>query len=77
MTNDALEILDDEDIEEEVDQQVDEILFEVTKGILGKAGTALESPSLNNNTNLVEEDEEDDSVLDLDEMRSRLSALKG
>ncbi|OLY83613.1 Charged multivesicular body protein 3 [Smittium mucronatum] len=78
MTMDVIDALDEEDLEDEVDQQVEQVLFEVTKGILGKAGSVNSNPALVNNPIPDElEDEEDDSVLDLDEMRNRLSALKG
>ncbi|KAL1924264.1 uncharacterized protein VTP21DRAFT_7299 [Calcarisporiella thermophila] len=69
MIQDTLESLDDEEVEEEAEEEVSKILFEVTDGLLGEAGQVgapLEIPELP-----VEEDE-----LELDEMQARLQALK-
>jgi predicted transposase YdaD len=39
MLDDAMNIEDDEEVEEEADEEVDKVLFELTNGKLGQAGT--------------------------------------
>jgi charged multivesicular body protein 3 len=39
MLEDTLEMDDDEELEEEADAEVDKVLFELTNGKLGQAGT--------------------------------------
>jgi charged multivesicular body protein 3 len=38
MMNDAIEMRDEEDIEEEAAEEVDKILYELTDGLLGEIG---------------------------------------
>lgn len=40
MLDDTLEMEDDEELEEEADAEVDKVLFELTNGKLGEAGSA-------------------------------------
>lgn len=39
MLDDALNAEEDEEVEEEADEEVDKVLFELTNGKLGQAGT--------------------------------------
>lgn len=39
MLDDTLEMDDEEEIEEEADEEVDKVLFDLTNGKLGQAGT--------------------------------------
>lgn len=39
MLDDTLEMDDDEELEEEADEEVDKVLFDLTNGKLGQAGT--------------------------------------
>jgi charged multivesicular body protein 3 len=66
---DTFESLEDDDLEEEADDAVEAILFEVTKGQLGKAG-AISNKPLDVKGVEVEDEEEDE-----EEMRERLAAL--
>lgn len=65
MIEDTLEGMDEDDIEEEADEEVNKVLFEVTEGLLGQAG-AVGAPI----ENAQEEEPE------LDAMQARLSALR-
>jgi charged multivesicular body protein 3 len=71
MMDDMMEMLDEQDLEEEADAEVDNILVEITGGILGKAAKApqVAMPS-------EEVVEEEPAQTNLDEMRERLEALK-
>ncbi|PVV03004.1 hypothetical protein BB560_002527 [Smittium megazygosporum] len=76
MTSDVFESLDESDLEDEVEEQVDKVLFEVTNGVLGKAKPVI----VNQKENVIQEPQEtieEDDGLDLEEMRNRLSALRG
>ncbi|KZW04230.1 hypothetical protein EXIGLDRAFT_663708 [Exidia glandulosa HHB12029] len=67
MVDDTLATLDDEEeLDEEADEEVDKVLFDITDGKLGQAGTVgAELPSL--------EDEEE--AQELERTRQRLNAL--
>jgi charged multivesicular body protein 3 len=39
MLDDTMEAIDDDDLEEEADEEVDKILYDLTDGKLGLAGT--------------------------------------
>ena len=71
MMDDTMEMLDEPDLEEEADAEVDNILAEVTGGILGKAGKAPEI-AMPSEEVVVEEP----AQANLDEMKERLEALK-
>ncbi|CEP15313.1 hypothetical protein [Parasitella parasitica] len=77
MIGDTMDMMDDEDIEEAADEEVNKVLFTITDGILGEAGSvgpALETaPVIADQED--EEDEEEEPELDL--MKKRLQALKG
>jgi charged multivesicular body protein 3 len=44
MLDDAMEFEEDEEVEEEADEEVDKVLFELTNGKLGQAGTVDTQP---------------------------------
>jgi len=44
MLDDALNTEEDEEVEEEADEEVDKVLFELTNGKLGQAGTVETQP---------------------------------
>ncbi|CDS04866.1 hypothetical protein LRAMOSA07396 [Lichtheimia ramosa] len=74
MIEDTMDMMDDEDIEEEADEEVENVLFQITDGLLGQAGPvgpALEKPEVQ----VEEESEEEEPELDM--MQKRLQALKG
>ena len=71
MMDDTMEMLDEPDLEEEADAEVDNILAEITGGILGKVGKAPEI-AMPSEEVVVEEP----AQANLDEMRERLEALK-
>ncbi|KAI7804519.1 charged multivesicular body protein 3 [Triplophysa rosa] len=68
---------DEEEMEEAAEAEVDKILFEITAGALGKAPSkvtdALPDPGLDGATAPSEEEEEEE---DIEEMQSRLAALR-
>jgi charged multivesicular body protein 3 len=66
MMQDTMELLDDDELEEEADEEVDKILFQVTDGKLGELGTVGTLPTL--------EVEEEGPVLE--DMQARLQALR-
>jgi len=84
MLDDAMESLDDPDLEEEADEEVDKVLFELTAGALGAAPDAVEDSLPNiampaaaskaahkDAPTAVAADDED-----MDDMRARLEALR-
>ncbi|XP_077411536.1 charged multivesicular body protein 3 isoform X3 [Vanacampus margaritifer] len=78
MLEDTFESMEDgEDMEEAVEEEVDKILFEITEGALGKAPSKVtdalpEMPSAG--ATAASEDEESEE--DIEEMQSRLAALR-
>ncbi|KAI8575696.1 hypothetical protein K450DRAFT_260365 [Umbelopsis ramanniana AG] len=72
MINDTFEMMDDEDLEEEADEEVNKVLYQVTEGTMGEASSVanLQNP-------LVTEEEEEEEEPELDMMQKRLEALKG
>ncbi|KAI8985246.1 Snf7-domain-containing protein [Pilobolus umbonatus] len=76
MISDTMEMMDDEDIEEAADEEVNNVLFQITDGLLGEAGTV--GPAIVSRPAAEEEDyEEEDEGPELDLMQKRLQALKG
>ncbi|PVU90965.1 hypothetical protein BB561_004634 [Smittium simulii] len=75
MTEDVLDTLDESDLEEEVEEEVEKVLYEVTNGIIGK--TPAISAGKQVQADQTSYDNADEEVLDLEEMRNRLSILKG
>jgi charged multivesicular body protein 3 len=75
MIDETMESLEDSDeIEEEAQGEVDKVLWELTDGKLGEAPSVpMATPSDPAATSKAEESEEEG---DLDEMRSRLEALR-
>ncbi|XP_063040743.1 charged multivesicular body protein 3 [Engraulis encrasicolus] len=78
MMEDVFEGMEDEDeMEEEAEAEVDKILFEITAGALGKAPSkvtdALPEPEPQGAAAASEEEEEEE---DIEEMQSRLAALR-
>ncbi|KXJ23111.1 charged multivesicular body protein 3 [Exaiptasia diaphana] len=71
MLEDTFEGLEDDDLEEAADEEVEKILFEVTAGVLGNAEHA--TTPLPTGAEGVSEPEPEE---DMDEMRSRLEALR-
>ncbi|XP_031555838.1 charged multivesicular body protein 3-like [Actinia tenebrosa] len=72
MLEDTFEGLEDDDMEEAADAEVEKILFEVTEGALGEAGHVT-NPLPAGAEGVAEPEGEEE---DLDEMRSRLEALR-
>uniref|UniRef100_A0A6A7FYK9 Charged multivesicular body protein 3-like n=1 Tax=Hirondellea gigas TaxID=1518452 RepID=A0A6A7FYK9_9CRUS len=77
MLEDTMDVLEPEDIEEEVEEEVEKILWEVTAGAIGKAPAAVhdELPTAEGATALPQQ-LEDEQEEDLEEMRTRLEALR-
>ncbi|KAI9340976.1 Snf7-domain-containing protein [Pilaira anomala] len=76
MIGDTMDMMDDDDIEEAADEEVNNVLFQITDGMLGEAGNvgpALEAKPVAQ----VEEDEDEEEGPELDMMQKRLQALKG
>ncbi|ORY06071.1 charged multivesicular body protein 3 [Basidiobolus meristosporus CBS 931.73] len=67
MIGDTLDAFEDEDIEEEADEEVNKVLFQVTEGLLGEA-TPVGAP--------LQSEAEPEEEPELDEMQARLSALR-
>ncbi|KAG2228301.1 hypothetical protein INT45_011093 [Circinella minor] len=75
MINDTMEMMDDDDIEEAADEEVNNVLYQITDGMLGEAGNV--GPALDKKPEVqIEEDEEEEGP-ELDMMQKRLQALKG
>ncbi|CAH1769034.1 2813_t:CDS:2 [Entrophospora sp. SA101] len=67
MIEDTFEGLEESDVEEEAEQEVNNVLFELTNGLLGEAGN-VGAP--------LEQTQEEEEEPELDEMQARLQALK-
>jgi charged multivesicular body protein 3 len=67
MMADTMDMMDGDDIEEEADAEIDAVVYEITKGMLGTAG-----PTANNALNLPQEEEEEEK----DDFAERLQALR-
>ncbi|CAL1575149.1 unnamed protein product [Knipowitschia caucasica] len=77
MLEDTFESMEDgEDMEEEAEEEVDKILFEITAGALGKAPSKVtdELPEMESKGATAASDEESEE--DIEEMQSRLAALR-
>ncbi|CAO0801251.1 unnamed protein product [Mucor circinelloides] len=77
MIGDTMDMMDDDDIEEAADEEVNNVLFQITDGMLGEAGSV--GPALESKPMVAEEEEEEDEEEgpELDMMQKRLQALKG
>ncbi|KDQ12727.1 hypothetical protein BOTBODRAFT_67194 [Botryobasidium botryosum FD-172 SS1] len=70
MLEDTLEVLDDEELEEEADEEVDKVLWELTAGQLGKVGSVgQELP------NVQEAEQEQVHDREMERMRQQLDGL--
>ncbi|XP_075874215.1 charged multivesicular body protein 3 isoform X2 [Nelusetta ayraudi] len=77
MLEDTFESMEDgEDMEEEAEEEVDKILFEITAGALGKAPVKVTDalPEMEPSGAMAASDEEAEE--DIEEMQSRLAALR-
>ncbi|XP_076035732.1 vacuolar protein sorting 24 [Oratosquilla oratoria] len=76
MLEDTFDALEPEELEEEADEEVDKVLWEITAGQLGKTPAMVEDalPEPEGAAALPVEEEETEE--DIDEMRSRLEALR-
>ncbi|KAI8640935.1 Snf7-domain-containing protein [Parasitella parasitica] len=73
MIDDTMDMMDDDDIEEAADEEVNKVLFQITDGMLGEAGSV--GPVL---VTADQEDEwEEEESPELNSMKKRLQALKG
>lgn len=71
MIGDTMDMMDDDDIEEAADEEVNNILFQITDGMLGEAGNV--GPALESRPVAEEEEEEDEEEgPELDMMQKRL-----
>ncbi|KAG0204996.1 Vacuolar protein-sorting-associated protein 24 [Mortierella sp. GBA30] len=68
MLQDTMEAMDDDEIEEEAEEEVNKVLFQITDGLLGEAPLAAGT--------LPTEAEEEEEEPALDDMQRRLEALK-
>ncbi|XP_061650227.1 charged multivesicular body protein 3 isoform X3 [Phyllopteryx taeniolatus] len=76
MLEDTFESMEDgEDMEEAAEEEVDRILFEITAGALGKAPSKVTDalPEMPSGATAASEDESEE---DIEEMQSRLAALR-
>ncbi|EPB82581.1 hypothetical protein HMPREF1544_10665 [Mucor circinelloides 1006PhL] len=72
MIGDTMDMMDDDDIEEAADEEVNNVLFQITDGMLGEAGSV--GPALESKPMVAEEEEEEDEEEgpELDMMQKRL-----
>lgn len=72
MIGDTMDMMDDDDIEEAADEEVNNVLFQITDGMLGEAGSV--GPALESNPVVAEDEEEEDEEEgpELDMMQKRL-----
>ncbi|KAL9554284.1 hypothetical protein PS6_003505 [Mucor atramentarius] len=75
MIGDTMDMMDDDDIEEAADEEVNDVLFQITDGMLGEAGSV--GPALESKPMVAEEEEEEDEEEgpELDMMQKRLQYL--
>ncbi len=82
MMEDALEPLEDDDLEEDVQLEVDKVISEIMTGKISKAPVAAEAsidlpePSKEELQPDEVEEEQEEAQDDLEEMQSRLQALR-
>ncbi|XP_050702541.1 charged multivesicular body protein 3-like isoform X3 [Eriocheir sinensis] len=78
MLEDTLDTMEPEEMEEEVQAEVDKVLFEITAGQLGEAPEMVKDalPTPAGATALGPEEEEEPPEEDMEEMRTRLEALR-
>ncbi|KAL7326458.1 Vacuolar protein-sorting-associated protein 24 [Mucor circinelloides] len=76
MIGDTMDMMDDDDIEEAADEEVNNVLFQITDGMLGEAGSV--GPALESKPMVAEEEEEEEEEEgpELDMMQKRLQVRK-
>ncbi|KAI9025895.1 Snf7-domain-containing protein [Phycomyces nitens] len=75
MIEDTMEMMDDDDIEEEAEEEVNNVLFQITNGMLGEAGAV--GPAIEKPEAVLESESDEEEGPELDMMQKRLQALKG
>ncbi|KAJ3409216.1 hypothetical protein HDV05_004548 [Chytridiales sp. JEL 0842] len=73
MMDDAINSLDDDEVEEEAEEEVSKVLHELTDGLfaeVGPVGAPLQKPKAES------EEEEEEEEPELDAMQARLQALR-
>ncbi|KAI8379878.1 Snf7-domain-containing protein [Choanephora cucurbitarum] len=76
MIGDTMDMMDDDDIEEAADEEVNNVLYQITDGMLGEAGSV--GATLESRPAVEEpESESEEEGPELDMMQKRLQALKG
>lgn len=77
MIGDTMDMMDDDDIEEAADAEVNNVLFQITDGMLGEAGSV--GPALESKPIVTEDEEEEDEEEgpELDMMQKRLQVSGG
>ncbi|KAJ2955739.1 hypothetical protein NQZ79_g8302 [Umbelopsis isabellina] len=73
MIGDTFEMMDDEDMEEEADEEVNKVLYQVTEGIVGTLGEATSVTNLQNPVIPAAEEEEEEPELDMMQKRLEVS----
>ncbi|CAO3653350.1 unnamed protein product [Cunninghamella echinulata] len=77
MIEDTMEMMDDDDIEEAADEEVNNVLYQITDGLLGEAGTVGPDLQKKQEVQVEEEESEEEEGPELELMQKRLQALKG
>lgn len=73
MIEDTMEMMDDEELEEEAEEEVNNVLYQITDGMLGEAGTV--GPVLERKPALEAEAEDEEEGPELDMMQKRLEVI--
>uniref|UniRef100_A0A674ENN0 Charged multivesicular body protein 3 n=1 Tax=Salmo trutta TaxID=8032 RepID=A0A674ENN0_SALTR len=76
MLEDTFESMEDDEMEEAAEAEVDKILFEITAGALGKAPSKVTDALPEMEPPAAAAASEDESEEDIEEMQSRLAALR-
>lgn len=71
MVEESFDMIDDDDIEEIADQEVDKLLYEITKGQIGALPNAPIRPGVEKD----EKEQELDDDKEMEEMKARLAGL--
>lgn len=75
MIGDTIDMMDDEDIEEAADEEVNNVIFDITDGLLGEAGTVGAAPEAKHALDQEEDEEDEEEGPELDMMQKRLQVL--
>ncbi|XP_047489208.1 charged multivesicular body protein 3-like isoform X1 [Penaeus chinensis] len=78
MLEDTMESMEPEELEEEAQEEIDKVLWEITAGELGKAPATVSDalPSEPTGAEALPQDSEEEAEEDMEEMRTRLEALR-